>query len=241
MPNEEKTGVEEEVPPVDPQTEVADAAQETQKAEAFANKKSNDDQDRNWKESRRVQEELKRKLREQEEVIQKLQSPKAEVSDDDLDKLGDEDIVTKGQAKRLASKMAEEIAQRVIKQREASTVDERLSLKYPDFADVVTQENIELLKQTEPELAESLAHNPDPYKQGIAVYKLLKKTEAETMKTNEHLKEKEKAIKNSAKPVSVNAVTKSSAIGNVHMFENGLTPELKKSLYKEMQDAIKYS
>ena len=239
MPDEEKTGVVEEIPQVDPQTEVADAAQETKKAEAFAKKKSDDDQDRNWKEARRVQEEQKRRIREQEELIQRLQGPKPAQNDDDLDKLGDEDIVTKAQAKRLASKMAEEIANKVIKQREASTVDERLSLKFPDFAEVVTQENIELLKQTEPELAESLAHNPDPYKQGVAVYKLLKKAAIVAEQVDMHSKEKEKAVKNSQKPVSVNAVTKQSAIGNAHMFENGLTDELKKSLRAEMAQAIK--
>ncbi len=55
----------------------------------------------------------------------------------------------------------------------------------------------------------------------------------------EPLREKQKAIANSQKPVSVNAVTKSSAIGNAHMFENGLTPELKKSLWDEMERARK--
>lgn len=240
MSNEEKTGVEEEIPQVVPQTEVTDAQQETQKAEAFANKRSEDDQERNWKEARRAKQELERKVREQEELIHRLQTPAPAQIEDDLDKLGDEDIVTKAQAKRLAAKMAEEIAQKVIRQREASTMDERLTLKFPDFAEVVTQENIEQLKQTEPELAESLAHNPDPYKQGVAVYKLLKKAGiGMEPKVDPNLREKEKAVKNSQKPVSVNAVTKQSAIGNAHMFENGLTPELKKSLWAEMQQAMK--
>ena len=240
MPDEEKTGVVEEIPQVDPQTEVADAAQETKKAEAFAKKKSDDDQDRNWKEARRVQEEQKRRIREQEELIQRLQGPKPAQNDDDLDKLGDEDIVTKGQAKKLAAKMAEEIAQRVIQQRENSTVEERLNTKFQDFNQVVTTENIELLKETEPELAMSLAHNTDPYSQGIAAYKLLKRLGigAEEV-SKEPVREKQKAIANSQKPLSVNAVTKTSAIGNAHMFENGLTEELKKSLRKEMAQAMK--
>jgi hypothetical protein len=50
---------------------------------------------------------------------------------------------------------------------------------------------------------------------------------------------KQRALANSQKPVSVNAVTKNSAIGNAHMFENGLTKELKKSLYDEMKNAMK--
>jgi hypothetical protein len=240
MPDEEKTGVEEAVPQVDPQTEVADAAQEAQKAEAFAKKRVDEDQDRNWKEARKAKQELERKVREQEELIKNLTQPKSAPVEDELDKLGDEDIVTKAQAKKLAAKMAEEIAQRVIKQREDSTVDERLLMKFNDFSEVVTQENIELLKQTEPELAESLSHNPDPYKQGIAVYKLIKRAGiGMEQKPDPNLREKQKAVANSQKPVSVNAVTKQSAIGNAHMFENGLTPELKKSLWAEMQQAMK--
>jgi len=241
MSDEENASVEQETAQAVLPADESKSAEEMQKAEAFAKKSKEDDQDRNWKEARRKMQELERKAREQEELIQRLSVPKNAVEEDELDKLGDEDIVTKAQARKLAAKMAEEIAQKVIKQREASTVDERLQIKYPDFAQVVTKENIELLKETEPELAESLGYNPDPYKQGIAVYKLLKKAGIgiDEMKAQAPSKEKEKAIQNSQKPVSVNAVTKQSAIGNAHLFENGLTPELKKTLWKEMQEASK--
>jgi hypothetical protein len=216
----------------------SEGAEEKQKAEAFA--KKSDDQDRNWKETRRKMQELERKSKEQEELIQRLSTPKAALQDDELDKLGDEDIVTKAQAKKLAAKMAEEIAQRVIKQREDSTVEERLSNKFDDFNQVVTRENIELLKETEPELAMSLSQNTDPYLQGVAAYKLMKRLGigGEDM-PKEPTKEKKKALENSQKPLSVNAVTKTSAIGNAHMFENGLTKELKKQLQEEMRIAIR--
>jgi hypothetical protein len=234
MPDEVEENVEQEVAQAAVPAEESQSAEELQKAEAFA--KKSDDQDRNWKEARRKMQELERKAEEQQEVIRKLTAPKAE--DDELDKLGDEDIVTKAQARKLASRMAEEIAQRVIKQREDSTVDERLQIKYPDFAQVVTKENIELLKETEPELAESLSYNPDPYKQGIAAYKLLKKAGIESAAPTSS-REKEKAVQNGQKPMSVNAVTKQSAIGNAHIFENGLTKELKASLLQEMREAAK--
>lgn len=222
-----------------PPAESNDAAEEVQKAKTFA-KKSEDYRDRNWTEARRKMQELEKKASEQEEVIKRLSAPASTKDDDDLDKLGDEDIVTKAQAKRLAAKMAEEIAQRVIRQREASTVDERLQLKFPDFAQVVSEENINYLIENEPELAESLKLNPDPFKQGVAAYKLMKNlgiNTGEDVKTPS--REKDKAIKNSQKPLSVNAVTKTSAIGNAHMFENGLTPELKASLRKEMAECAK--
>lgn len=237
MPDETNEGVEPEVAVVAPTTESTESAEEMQKAETFA--KKSEDQDRNWKETRRKMQELERRAKEQEELITQLKSPMRAPQDDELDKLGDEDIVTKGQAKKLAAKMAEEIASRVIKERENATVEDRLSSKFQDFNQVVTRENIELLKETEPELAMSLAQNTDQYSQGVAAYKLLKRLGIGEEVAKEPVKEKQKAVANSQKPLSVNAVTKSSAIGNAHMFENGLTPDLKKSLYEEMQKARK--
>jgi hypothetical protein len=240
MPDETNEGVEQdpEVAQAVPTAESNDSAEEKQKAESFA--KKSEDQDRNWKETRRKMQELERKAKEQEELIAQLKMPPKAAQEDELDKLGDEDIVTKGQARKLAAKMAEEIASRVIKERENATVEDRLSSKFNDFNQVVTRENIELLKETEPELAMSLAQNTDQYSQGVAAYKLLKRLGigVEEM-AKEPVKEKQKAIANSQKPLSVNAVTKSSAIGNAHMFENGLTDELKKSLRDEMARAIK--
>jgi hypothetical protein len=239
MPDENTEGVEEqEVAQVAPPTDSAESAEEKQKAETFA--KKSEDQDRNWKETRRKMQELERRAKEQEELISQLKAPQKASQEDELDKLGDEDIVTKGQARKLATKMAEEIAQRVIRERENATVEERLNLKFQDFNQVVTRENIELLKETEPELAMSLSHNSDQYSQGIAAYKLLKRLGIGTEEMpKEQVREKQKAIANSQKPISVNAVTKTSAIGNAHMFENGLTKELKEQLNREMKNAIK--
>lgn len=238
MPDENEESVEQEVAQAAAPAEESQDAQEVQKAQAFA-KKSQDDQDRNWKEARRKMQELEAKVREQDELIKRQTAPKAE--EDELSKLGDDDIITYGQHKKATAKLAKEIAAQVIKEHSAATVEERLQYKYPDFNQVVNNETIELLKQNEPELAESLSYYPDPYKQAVAAYKLLKKagyTEGEVV-GNTSIKEKERATKNSQKPVSVNAVTKQSAIGNAHMFENGLTPELKASLRKEMAEAAK--
>ena len=97
------------------------------------------------------------------------------------------------------------------------------------------------MKQQEPELAQSLWNlRDDPYAQGVAAYKLIKKLGIgkEEEEQGDSV-EKKKAIENSKKPLSVQAVSKSSAIGNAHLFENGLTKELKKQLWSEMQEAKK--
>jgi hypothetical protein len=192
------------------------------------------DEERNWREVRRI-------MQEQDEQIRQLRAdrerPKVQ-EEDDLAKLADDDIVTAKQARSLATKMAREVADQAIREREASTVDERLKNRFPDYENVVTQDNIDLLKQQDPELAMSLyALAQNPYEQAVAAYKMLKRTGIGDMAKIQP--QKAKALENSRKPVSVQSVTKSSAIGEVHKFENGLTPELKKQLWQEMQQAIK--
>jgi hypothetical protein len=238
MTDENLEGVEQEIAEVVPPTDSNDGAEEKQKAETFA--KKSEDQDRNWKETRRKMQELERTAKEQAELINQLKSPPRAIQEDELDKLGDDDIITKGQSKRLMRKEAEEIARQIVIERENATVEDRLSMKFNDFSQVVTRENIELLKETEPELAKSLGKDTDQYNQSLAAYKLLKRLGigAEEV-SKEPVREKQKALANSQKPVSVNAVTKTSAIGNAHMFENGLTEELKKSLREEMARAVK--
>jgi hypothetical protein len=192
------------------------------------------DVDYNWAEARRKMQELERKAAEQDVLIARLSRP-APV-EDDLEKLSDDDIITVKQHKQMAAKIAKQVAEEVVKQREAATMEERLATKFPDYDQVVTADSIELLKKSEPELAlslQSLGH--DPYAQAVAAYKLMKKTGIGLPKTDE----KKRAMENIKKPVSVQTVAKQSAIGSAHAFENGLTPEMKKQLYAEMQQAAR--
>lgn len=231
--------VEEEIPQgiaqtVPEETEHNDVSQEAQESQ----QSKRNDAEHNWAEMRRQMREKDQQIEElgrQFSEISKRNPPKEEI--DELANLADDDILTVAQAKKLAQKMARGVAEDVLKERDAATVDERLQLKFSDYADVVTKENIELLKQTEPELAQSLYHMPDPYSQAVAAYKLLKKVTVKGESSNSL--EKKRAMENSQKPLSVNAVTKQSAIGNAHLFENGLTKDLKKQLWSEMQQAMK--
>ena len=239
MSEEENKGVAvEETAQATAQASEAENVQEERQVSAEEVKKRND-VEYNWAEARRKMQELERQNREMAEQFAKMQKAQVPQEDDELDKLSDDDIVTKAQAKKLMAKMAREMAQEAIKSHAASTVEERIKLKYSDYDEIVTKENIEKLKALKPSLAISLAHTPDPYAQAEAVYDALKMigTVADSKPSSNY--EKEKALKNSQKPLSVNAVSKSSAIGNVHLFENGLTPELKKQLWQEMKQAAK--
>lgn len=185
------------------------------------------DVDYNWGEARRNLQEKDRLIREQQETISRL-SHGTKSKDEDLE-LSNDDILTVGQAKKL-----EQIRD---KKREAEyqrQKQEILQLKYPDIEQVLTPENIAFFEQTEPELAETLCGIGDPIKMKAAAYRLIKKTIKHDAPPSA---EKRKAELNVKKPVSVQSISKGSAIGNAHLFENGLTPELRKQMWKETQEA----
>lgn len=195
-------------------------------SEAQSKKKS---ADYNWSEARRKMAELERRTQEQQELINKLQSQKNQEEE-----LSPDDLLTVAQLNKVNAKRDQETLRELQRHKE-----EILRLRYPDLDQVLSNENLEIFEQQEPELAETLtALQGDPIKMRIAAYKMIKKT---LVKDTPPSMEKQKAESNSKKPVSVQSVGKGSAIGTISAFENGLTPELKKQLYKEMQDAIKRS
>lgn len=181
----------------------------------------------NWNEARRKMAELERRNAEQQEQINRLSAQKATEEE-----LSPDDLLTVAQLQKVNAKRDQETLRELQKQKE-----EIIRLRYPDLDQVLSNENLELFEKQEPELAESLtALQGDPCKMKVAAYKMIKKT---LTKDTPPSLEKNKAEINSKKPVSVQSVGKSSTIGNISAFENGLTPELRKQLYKEMQEAIK--
>lgn len=215
-------------------------SQQAERQEEAPQSHKRNDAEYNWAETRRVMKEQERRLMQAEEELNRIRQQAHKVPEEDsLEKLADDDLTTVAHAKKIAARVAREAAEAALRQRDYDTVDERLQAKYSDFDQIVSQENIEFLKQNEPELAYSLkALASDPYAQGVAAYKLIKKV---LPGTNKNVSvDKRKAETNLQKPISVNAAPKATTpLGNAHMFENGLTAELKAQLWKEMQEAKK--
>lgn len=237
MSEEEKVSVEAEasqaVAQADESTDAQEAAQETPEQ-----RRQRNDAEYNWAEMRRHMREKEREIEELKSQFSSLHKKPQAQEEDELAKLADDDILSVAQAKKLASKFARQAAEQLLREREASTVDERLQFKYPDFMSTVTKENIELLKETKPQLAKSLLKfADDPFQQSELAYEYIKTFVPQRDESMN--KDKKKALENAKKPVSVQSVGKTSAIGQVHQFENGLTPELKAQLFKEMQQIRK--
>lgn len=231
MTEEENMGVEEEQLHGQPQDQTEDVSQDDVSTEAEqAEQRKRNDAEYNWAEMRRQRERDREELEALKAELNQLK-PKEKPKEEDDFGISDDDLLEGRHLKDLKREIRALKAE--LQQKEASTMEERIQMKFPDYNDVVSKDNIEYLKKTEPELAQSISSMQDPYKQAVAAYKLLKTINA----GKEPTIEQKKAIQNSQKPVSANAVTKNSAIGNAHLFENGLSKDLKKQLWEEMQAA----
>lgn len=192
-------------------------------------------QDKNWKAARGQMAEQQRMIQQLQyelETIRRNAQPKASEPEEDLDLLTESEKRLYSKIKNLEQKVQTNQA------KEADYVVDRLRGKYADFDDVVNAENITYLQTNNAALARALASlKDDPYEQGLAAYDVLRKTE--WFQQRETMQDKVKLEQNTKKPMSVQAVRKQGALSEANTFANGLTPELKKQLLKEMADSRK--
>lgn len=189
-----------------------------------------DPQKGQWRELREALKELKR---ENQQLRADLTRPAQPVETSDPDE--SEPYVTPQSLRKKLAALEDKLHAK-----EAESTVDRLRMKYTDFDDVVSVENVEHLKQHDPELAKSIrALANDPYAQGVAAYKILKKSDHFT--NRQTMEDKQKIASNTAKPQSVQTVRKQGALSDANKFANGLTPELKKALWAEMTQARKAS
>ena len=237
MSEEENTNVEtemvQEVVQPEESTDSQQPEQETQQERQARN-----DAEYNWAEMRKQMRQKDLEIAELRDQFSSINKKHAPPEEDEFARLAEDDILTVAQAKKLATKLARQTAETVLRERDASTVDERMQFKFPDYSSTVTRENIELLNELKPEVAESLTLlKDDPFRQAKLAYEYIK---AFVPQRDESMnKDKRKAEVNSKKPLSVQAVGKTSVIGQVGQFENGLTPEMKAQYWKEMQQIKK--
>lgn len=213
MSEEQATGVETEA-----------AAQESGHSESPKTQSTND-QDKNWRAMREQMDELKRYSQHLEQEVQRMKAPPTKEEEISA---AEDDLSTVGLTKKLAKKEAASLLNEFMAKKDAEFAEQLARLKYTDYDAVVSKQNLQQLVQREPELAKMLMSNPDP----VGAYKLIKKMglnaeEAEIIKQNQE------------KPRSAQSVGQTSALSQAHAFAQGLTPEVKKSLWSEMQEAIK--
>ena len=242
------------------QQEQAPEAQEQQQdiknevAEEKTQPKKND-KEYNFAELRRQKDDFERRFYEEQrrsteilELTKRLQGTQnqeqRDLLEEELSKLSPEDLATVGNAEKIYAKHHKPTKKKIdemeakVAQLEQALDEQRFRAKFPDLDDVITSENIELLKNEDPDIADMLSKMPQGSKEQVTMaYKYIKRILPEKVADNG---EKKKAIENSKKPVSIQALAKQSPIGIANAFADGsLTKETKAAYYKEMQDAIK--
>jgi hypothetical protein len=168
---------------------------------------------------------------------QQVQQPQ----DEELDIISDQYI--EGRHLSKVDKKVRELEKQLKQYQQQSSqqsVESRVMSQYPDFDKVVSEDNIEQLKNDFPELAQTLHSSTDFYSKAISTYKLIKKLGISPDNTYEN----EKAIvqKNASKPKSLGSIAPQqgdSPLSKANAFQNGLTDDLKSQLHKEMMLAIK--
>lgn len=169
-------------------------------------------QNRNFKELRRQKDELERKLRMQDEMLERMlkTQPQQPQEVDEVDQIEDTEVLQKGHTKKLIRKEAQAIAKEIVqqelsqvrKQFDQATYHNRLKSQFSDFDEIVNQESLALLEEQEPELAVTIAESQDPYKILYQSYKFIKKLGInEQVPKARHSREVEKKIEKNAKSV----------------------------------------
>ena len=236
MTNAENPVVEEEV------CQAVDEPQAEEIVQQKAEPPKEDPNQVNWRETRQTLKEQKRMIQELQDRLSAQTAIKAPVQEDeyaDLRGLAKDDLLTMHQAERLAEMKARKIVQEALSKKDPAEVEERMRMKYSDFDEVLTEENVEHLMKTEPTLVKSIRSISDPVQQAEAAYRLAKRLcPQKNAEAEENMK---KIDENQKKPLSSSAVKKSSALDQAHSYtrDRVLTKEGRDHYYQEMQEARK--
>lgn len=194
----------------------------------------------------RERDEALRRLQEYEQRFAKP-APEPEPQYEPLD-IKDDEILEGKHLKKTQAQTQDRI-RRLEKQLEEyqrrsseTTAEARIRSQYNDFDSVVTLENMKVLSDAFPEIARSVNASPDLYDKAVAAYTMIKKFGI--YEEQPFMADKEKALANSVKPkplASISPQKGDTPLSRANAFANGLTPELKKSLYAEMRACSKKS
>jgi len=189
---------------------------------------------------RELREQKKRLERERDELRQRMQAmEESQKSAPQSPSLADDDLVEWKYVKQEIEGLKNHISSH--QQKSAATEAEmRLKARYNDFDKVVTSDNIQRLRENYPEIAATLSANNDLYTQASAAYDIIKRYGIYSDDTFD--KDKERIQNNTAKPRPSNTASGqrgNSPLDQANAFAEGLTPELKEQLRREMRDAIK--
>lgn len=232
-----------------PQEEQTQEQEVTAAPEPVQEQKYETDGDRNFRELRRKasrleqeKEQYRARLEQYEAQNQQRHPQKAQEHEEPDIAIGDEDIVEGKVLKQFIKKQkALEAELKTFKAKSTEDIIEsRIRARFPDYYSVVNADSIEALAAEDPELAYTIQSSQDFYNKAVLAYKEIKRRGI--VPESNHDNEKKRVQENSSKPRSTTTIAPQrgeSPLSQANAFANGLTPELKSSLLKEMREAAK--
>jgi len=189
---------------------------------------------------RKDKERLERENREKDLLLQELvnkNKPAPEPVQEEEFNIADDDFLEGKHYRRLEKqlKKQQDTLNKYRQQSEATTIETKLRTQYTDFDKVVTPENIEALRNSQPELAETIGSGTNLYSSAVSAYKIIKQLGIyveDNYKTDRAL-----AQQNSLKPKPLQSVSPqkgASPLEQANAFGQGrvLTKDAKKQIYQ---------
>jgi len=190
---------------------------------------------------RALREKSERLERERDEYMRQLKEAQASKDDSDLS-LGDADLAEGKHLKKLQQEIKKLRQESEVnkQQSQVTQTEVRLKSQYSDFDKVVSADNIAALRESYPELAASINANNDLYSKAVSAYTMIKKLGIHQEQV--YAPEKARIAQNAAKPkpsATIAPQKSDSPLSQANAFANGLTPELQKQLWSEMNSLRK--
>lgn len=179
---------------------------------------------------------LLKKIDEQARIYQEQQQKKTQAVEDD-DELDTEDYTPRSYVDKRYKNLESKLSTYERRMQEAE-VEQQLKAQYADFNEVVSPQNIAMLRESYPEIAASIAANADLGTKAKSAYTVIKKLGIHT--EDNFSSDRKRAETNANKPRPSNAISSqqgNSPLNKANAFASGLTEDLKKQLYKEMMEA----
>lgn len=200
-------------------------------------------QERNF---RQIREKMEQLQRERDEAIRYANEKRQREEQEDLElNIAPDEIMEGKHAVKLQRQLKkyEENFREQQNKMEALMIESRLRSSYPDFDNVVSKENLEVLSEKYPEIAQTIHSSPDLYNKAASAYTILKNLGiAGNPPAGYYQKEKEAAQRNAAKPKPLAAISPqqgSTPLSQVNDFGDELTDSVKKAYWQEMQQIMK--
>lgn len=196
-------------------------------------------QEINFRNLRQKTEQLQRERDEYYRMLQDIESRKQQASHQEESQLNPDDLVEWKHVQRELKKVKDELNQYKQYSTQVSA-EARLKSQYPDFDSVVNDTTISLLREQYPEIATTINANPDLYSKAASAYTFIKKLNIAP--SDATLIERARVQENLQKPRPVSSVSPQQGetpLSKANAFAQGLTPELRSQLLKEMQEAKK--